>query len=420
MKKIIGLIATSIMTMALTFSAAFAANVDSPIVSGLNEFAFDFYKRLHKENENDVISPYSLSYLLEVLANSAEGDTYKQLMQLLHLEEVDDIDSVNLALVQLNKNLHTIKSCHGWSYCQLGKWWGRGSDAPAFIMANAIWADDNFSYKPNFLANMAKRPELTFRQVDFKHAPDNARQIINRWVRKNTDKLIQDLIAEGTFTTSTRLVLTNALYFKGQWETQFKREETVTKPFRLAKGGDVLVPMMQLSHPFLYAENEMLQMLQLPYASSTLSMAILLPKPKHGLPEVKANLRMKTFLELLHESYKQDVIVSLPKFSLQSTFNHLGLALQALGLTDAFNEKANFSHMSKEALVLSDLIQKTVIQVDEEGTVAAAATASAMVGIAYMPPVTFDANHPFIFIIFDRPSKLILFIGQVANPQLRT
>lgn len=404
--------------MSLMIPDAYSAHQvnTTPVIKGLNEFAFDLFRQVDEKKENKILSPYSLSSLLGILANGAGSETYTQMMGLLHMDESQDMYSLTRELTNLDASLNNVKSCGGWLRCKFSRWFKSDNKARAFIAANALWADESFTYKKSFLTLTENNKGIHFQRVNFIQASEQARKKINRWVEKNTQGYIRELLPAGAVTGYTRLVLTNALYFKGIWEIPFKRDQTQSQPFKLDSGESLSVPMMQQKDKFFYAENDHLQMLELPYAKSTLAMIILLPRAGHSLQDIQQTLNGALFSQLLLESYKQEVMVSLPKFSVESTFNGLGKTLQAMGLTDAFNEKANFSNMTEDTLMISDVIQKAVIKVDEEGTVAAAATATLMAGTAYMPPVVFQADHPFLFVIYDRKSGVLLFMGQVVNP----
>jgi serine protease inhibitor len=421
MKKRFLLVMLGIGMMSLALSNAYPAAIaeESPVVQGFNEFAFDLYRQVGKPEENMIISPYSLSSSLGLLTNGASGGTLTQLMQVLHIEDLQDGDSVNAELSKLSRVINATPPCVGFLRCQFRKvktWLGIGRPAQLVMQANAFWADQGFTYRPSFLETMIKSKTVHFYRVDFMNAPEKAREKMNTWVKNNTFGYIQDLIPKGEISTHTKLVLTNALYFKGLWQLPFKKDETKVGPFTLTSGAKVQVPMMHKQDKFFYAENDDVQMLQLPYAKSTLSMAIVLPKAKRTVQDIQKTMTSKSFQQLLQESYKQEVIVSLPTFTLRSTFGELNQALEVMGLKDAFNDKADFSAMTSDALAISGVIQKAMIEVDETGTVAAAATSTTMMATAYMPPINFEADHAFIFIIFDRESTMILFMGQVENP----
>lgn len=408
-----------LLVVNLIASDAYSAAVVKPseIVSGFNDFAFDLYRKVDKSEKNQALSPYSLTSLLALLGQGASGDTYIQLLVLLHFNGDEDVSVLLSELNKIDASLHIMSTCNGFFSCKWNRWFGPNEQTKLFTSANAWWADDSFSYQSSFENLMEKNPNIKFYKVNFKKAPEQAREKINRWVEKNTKNRIKELLPPASVSNATRLILTNALYFKGNWVIPFKPEKTQPKPFTLINGEIVSVPTMQHQDKFYYAENDQLQMLHLPYNKTKLAMLILLPKANHSLQDVEQSLNTNVFSQLLLESYKQDVMVSLPKFSFESTFAGLDKSLQALGWTDAFNDKADFYKISKEKLLISDIIQKTMIQVDEEGTVVAAATAAVMETTAYMPTVDFEVNKPFLFMIYDTESKLVLFLGQVVDPR---
>ncbi len=395
MKKILGRIIISLAIFLFLINPLFAENDSDLVIKGLNDFTFDLYKKMGNSNDNIIASPYSLSSLLCILTVGASGNTQNQLKHILHMENV--LDNKNI-INTMNQNIT--------------------SD---FLAANAIWAVKTISYKKDFLELLNQSKANQFHTIDFASNPDKAREIINKWVADNTKNYIQNLIPQDGITSSTQLILTNALYFKGLWETPFDRDNTQQKPFTSAES-KLLVPMMEKTDDFIYAENSTLQLLQLPYANSKIAMVILLPKVNHTLNQVRQGLNFSLFTQLIQSATTTQVHLSLPRFKLESSFDQLSNDLMKMGLTDPFNpNKANFSNMTDEKLLISSVIQKAIIAVDEKGTVAAAATSVQMVATAAYeptpPPIEFNANHPFLFLIYDTQSKIILFIGQVANPK---
>lgn len=370
------------------------------IINGFNEFAFNLYHQQKTTDQNVIISPYSLSSLLGILVPGTAGNTRTQLMKVLSIKNIQDINQIPIALENLTATEVANKD-------------------QKLLAANALWADINFSYKPSFLNSIQQNKAIKFETLDFNHQPEASRQTINQWVEQHTNNLIKDLMAEGTITSYTRLVLTNAIYFKGLWESPFQSDNTQQKPFTLPNHHEIKTATMHQNDKFLYSDNDFMQMLQLKYHNSNLAMAILLPKPKHTLTEVSKLLNTKIFFELVSMATPQMVDIFLPKFKFESTFDALTKSMQSLGLRDAFTQKANFSNLTDDKLFISDIIQKAVIQVDEKGTVAAAATGIAFVTTAYVEPIVFNANRPFLFIIFDTKSRIILFMGQVTNPQTK-
>lgn len=400
---------------------ATSANVNQ-IVTGLNAFAFELYHKVSDPNQNMIISPYSLSSLLSLLVSGAALNTNEELIRLLHFENAPHPKLINAVLNKLNISLHITNQCGGWLSCHLNKLFkgfNQEDDTQSFTMANALWADKKFAYRPAFLTDMHANHAVNFYTLDFTNQPEKSRIKINDWIESNTNGYIQQLLPAGSITTATRLILTNAIYFKGLWQLPFKPEYTGPKAFILTDNQSVQVPMMHQQDQFLYTENANLQLLQLSYAHSTLALAILLPKENHSLQEIVQKLNFSTFLSLIQTLHHQEVIVSLPRFKIESRLSTLSEAIQSLGLHDAFNDKADFSRMTYSTLFISDIIQKALIEVDEKGTVAAAATVAIMTATAIgsaPAPVTFNAHHPFLFIIYDTHSNLILFMGQVINP----
>lgn len=419
MNYLFRIVISGLTMMGLMLSTAYPAAITRPtqVVNGFNAFAFDLYKAVDKAEENKILSPYSLTALLGLLAQAAEGETYAQLMTLMHFDKDEEAEVFLSALNKIDNALQAGPACGNWLACRWMAWFGSKEKPRTFVTASAFWADNSFSYQPAFLSLIQKDKRVVFDRVNFMKAPEQAREKINRWVEKNTQNHIKELIPPAAVNTATRIVLTNAIYFKGAWTQAFKREQTKPALFTLLNGEKISAPMMHQKDKFFYAENDELQMLQLPYKDSKLAMLILLPKENASLQAVEKNLNADSFTQLLQESYKQEMLVSVPKFTAQSTFNGLDKSLQAMGWTDAFNDKANFSKLTKEPLRISDIIQKAMIQVDEEGTVVAAATASIIETTAYMPAISFEVNRPFLFMIYDTDSKLILFLGQIVDPR---
>ena len=274
---------------------------------------------------------------------------------------------------------------------------------------------EGYAFKPDFTQLLLKTYGAGLNDVDFAQT-EQARKAINDWVSQQTKDKIKDLIPEGVLSDATRLVLTNAIYFKSNWAEKFEKDVTRDGPFKVSADKSVDVPMMHLTHRFRYMENDELQMLEMPYSRNELSMVILLPKKADGLADIEKNL---TAANIGKEAVS--VQVTLPKFKITSAFG-VGETLKAMGMTDAFDsKKADFSGMTeKEKLFISAVIHKAFVAVDEEGTEAAAATAVVM--DAGAPPrqeesKVFKADHPFAFMIRHNATGAILFTGRVANPK---
>ena len=268
-----------------------------------------------------------------------------------------------------------------------------------------------------FLGLTGKHYGAGLREMDFAAAAEDARRTINAWVEEKTRDRIKDLIKPGVLNSMTRLVLTNAIYFKGDWARQFDEKATRQAPFWVAQEKKVDVPMRFQRARFKYAEMDSLQCLELPYVGEELSMVVLLPKERTGLDKLEASLNRENLQLWLGRMHKMKVSVHLPKFKMTREFQ-LGEMLQAMGMKDAFSPQwADFSGMNgKRDLFISAVIHKAFVDVNEEGTEAAAATAVGIQVTSIQPERVFRADHPFLFLIRDTRSGVILFMGRVSDP----
>jgi serpin B len=288
-------------------------------------------------------------------------------------------------------------------------------------VADALWAEKDFTFLDDYLKLTSADYGAGFNRVDFKGAPESVRQTINQWVEQKTENKIKDLIPPRAISPATRLVLTNAIYFKGDWETKFDKAQTQDEDFHLSAAQNVKAPLMHSSAKFGYFKGDTFQALNIPYKSGELSMVVLLPNDVAGLPALEKSMtaaNVNQWLSQLHVGPK--VIVTLPKFKMTDQLE-LSNALGALGMAQAFQPgTADFSGMTgRRDFWISSAIHKAFIDVNEEGTEAAAATAIVMRSMAMareQPPVIFRADHPFLFLIRDNRSGSILFMGRVTDP----
>ena len=373
------------------------------VVEGNHQFAFDLYSQVGKGDGNLFFSPFSISTALAMTYAGAKGNTETQMAQTLHF-----------SLSQ--ERLHP-----GYSALMHGLQADPAHSGFELSIANALWGQSGYEFHKEFIDITGDHYDAGFNEVDFVKDTEQARGTINRWVEEKTRDKIKELIKPGILTDLTRLVLTNAIYFKGQWMSQFKKERTLPEPFELMNGEKVEVPMMNQTREFNYSENETAQILEMPYEGNKLSMVIFLPKEKRDIKELEGLLETENFNHWVSTLQKQEVIVSLPKFKMISEFL-LNETLEALGMTDAFDvASADFSGMTPDpvGLYISAVVHKAFVDVNEEGTEAAAATAVVMTLRSAMPepkPV-FRADHPFIFVIRDKSSDSILFVGRVMDPR---
>ncbi len=384
------------------------------IVEGNNSFALELYAKLQGEQGNLFFSPYSISTALAMTYAGARGLTASQMAQVLHFpvspdEEAEsspkatDRGQFGSAFGRIIKDLNARGRKGGYT----------------LTVANALWGQKGYGFLDEFVKFVRTNYDGRLNEVDFVAATEKARKTINAWVEKKTKDKIKDLIPPGVLDQMTRLVLTNAIYFKGNWASQFKEDQTKDAPFTLADGQKTQAPMMKQTGQFGYMEADAFQGLELPYVDNELSMIILLPKAHDGLGEFENTLTAENLSQWLSRLLPREVIVSVPKFKATKQFS-LASVLAAMGMKDAFSEKADFSGMDgKKDLFISAVIHKAYVDVNEEGTEAAAATGVAMRLTSIGPSETpvFRADHPFLFLIRDNHSGSILFLGRLMNPK---
>jgi serpin B len=375
------------------------ANDISILVSGNNTFALDLYRKLAEEKGNLFLSPYSISSALAMTYAGARKETARQMVTTLHFNLSQE--RLHPAFYSLSKLLQPT-----------------GKDYQLSI-ANALWGQKGYKFMKDFLDITNKYYEAGFKEVDYIDdvAREQTRQMINKWVEEQTNDKIKNLIGPRDLTYLTRLVLTNAIYFKGKWELQFKPENTKIMPFYITEKDTVDTPIMYQRAEFKYTEDNDVQVLELPYAGGDLSMVIILPKFNIPLSRIEEDLSMERLESWLSELSKQEVDVYIPRFKLESRFI-LNEPLQKLGMVDAFDEDlADFSGMTTQSkLHISKVIHQSFVEVNEEGTEAAAATAVIMGTKAVIFRPVFQANRPFIFLIRNLRSGSILFIGRLVEP----
>jgi serine protease inhibitor len=371
------------------------------VVEGNNAFAFALYGQLRSRNGNLFFSPESISTALAMAYAGARGDTASEMAKTLHFTLPQQ--HLNPAMGAL---LSDLNAAH---------------DGYQLTVANALWAQQGYTFLDNFLQLLKTDYGAGLNQVDFKGATEAARLTINRWVEQKTQDKIKDLLQPGTLSPSTRLVLTNAIYFKGDWQTQFDKAQTRDEDFYPSQTQTKKTAFMHREGSFSYFDGGTFQILEIPYKSKELSLIVLLPKDRSGLPALEQSLTASNTQQWLSQLVQRDkVIVALPKFKSTQQFE-LGATLGAMGMAQAFSGSADFSGMTgKRDVAISEVIHKAYIDVNEEGTEAAAATAVgfralAMRGPVEQPPV-FRADHPFIFLIRDNRSSSILFMGRMADP----
>jgi serpin B len=364
-----------------------------------NAFALDLFQQLRAAPGNLFFSPYSISTALAMAAGGARGATEQQLAAALHFSL--DRQRLHPAFADLQAALNRIQQ----------------SGHVKLSIANSLWPHKKHPFLADYLALTKRCYGVAITPLDYEHAADAAAATINRWVEDQTQDKIKNIIPPGTLDTLTRLVLVNAIYFKGNWAQPFQKETTQPAPFTLAAGKTVPAPMMSQSREFRYAEAEGVQLLELPYAGAGLAMLVLLPEQPDGLASLEKGLTADKLHKWTQQLRQREVNVFLPQFKMTAKFE-LSRALAALGMQDAFGGAADFSGMDGQRdLFIGAILHKAFVDVNEEGTEAAAATAIIMRATAMMePPPTFRADHPFLFLIRENSTGSILFLGRVADP----
>lgn len=364
------------------------------IVKGNNIFAFELYAKLKDKKGNLFFSPFSISTALAMTYAGARGNTEKQMAEVLHFELNQKFlhPAFKELINQLNK-----------------------SQSYQLNIANALWGQKNCGFLKDFLTLVKTNYGAGLIEVDFIKNTESARKTINAWVEKQTENKIKNLIKQGVLTDLTRLVLTNAIYFKGNWASQFDKKKTKEAPFYVKTDKTVQVQMMYQEGDFKFLRTSKFKLIELPYIDNELSMVIILPNEIDGLSEVENSLTLNNLNRWLMKLREQEVHVYLPKFKTTSEFR-LKKVLSSMGMPDAFSGNlADFSGMTgKKGLFISAVIHKAFVEVNEEGTEAAAATAVAMECESRLS--IFRADRPFIFLIRDIWSGSILFLGRIVNP----
>ncbi len=377
-------------------------------------FAAKLYAQLQAREGNLFFSPTSIETALAMTYAGAKGVTAEQMANTLCISGSGE--EVSSWYAGVLKQLNNPPAVWGW----VDK---TGKPMPAYklVVANALWGQQGYPFSPEFIQLVKSSYAAGLNSVDFRQS-EQARNTINTWVADQTHDKIKDLIAKGFLQPDTRLVLTNAIYFKSNWATKFQETATRKEPFHRTTDQSNDVPMMHQIHNFGYTETADLQLLELPYMEEDLSMVVLLPRTVDGLKDLEKNLTAENLRQWFKEAKPELVQVTLPKFTFSDEME-LARILRAMGMTDAFDPvKADFSGMSSaERLFISAVIHKAFVAVDEDGTEAAAATAVGVRATAMMrrpdEPKIFKADHPFVFLIRHRSTGEILFMGRLSDPK---
>jgi serpin B len=383
-----------------------AADDLNELVSGNTSFACELYNVIKKDGQNLFFSPYSISIALAMTYAGARSSTAVEMEQALHftLEQ----EGLHPAFNKLDLELES----RGEN--------AQGKDGQPFRLNinNALWGEQTYHFEQDFIDVLGVNYGAGMNLVDFIDAPDSSRILINLWVENKTEEKIKDLLAPGSISSLTRLVLTNTIYFNAAWASQFEEEATTQGPFFLVDGSSVNVPLMNQTEYFPYLEDDMMQAVELLYDGNEISMVIILPKAGQ-FDAVESWLSAEGIGGVTGGLQSRNLNLTMPRFKYESEAVSLKLSLMSMGMEVPFSAgEADFSGMDgTHNLFISDVVHKAFVDVDESGTEAAAATA-VIIGLTSVPetPVECRIDRPFIFLIRDRATGAVLFMGRICDP----
>lgn len=377
---------------------------------GNNDFTLAMYGQLRQRPGNLLFSPFSIRTALGMTQAGARGETAAQIRAALCISSSDE--TLHIAFAETIQRLNAA-----------------GGDEYEMAVANSLWGQEGAPLQPGFLDLIARHYRGAMNLVDFRRGAEAARVTMNQWVEDKTRKKIRELVPSGSLNSGTRLVLVNAVYFKGMWMLPFCEAATCVGPFHLEGGGKVQAPLMHQHEEVQYLQAGGYQAVDLAYRGGDLSMLVLLPDRKDGLRDLEKTLSAGMLHDCVAQMGTREIELFLPRFKITWGTVNVRDHLAALGMLLAFTPlQADFSGINghepphEDALFISDVFHKAVVETNEEGTEAAAATAVAMEVICAMDPSTpppvpiFRADHPFLFASRDRKSGAILFLGRVADP----
>jgi serpin B len=388
------------------------------LVLANNSFAVDYYNKLDSNPENNekniFFSPFSISTVLAMTYEGADGKTAEEMRKVFYFPADDTVRQSSFAKLYNSLNESSSKGNYSLN------------------IANALWNEKTYEFKQSFYDTIDNHYYGKSTPVDFINTPEEQRQLINKWVEDQTNKKIIELLPTKSIKSQTVLVLTNAIYFKGDWASKFKSENTKDADFFVSEEKKITAKIMQQKEEFNYFDDGVFEYLELPYKGEDMSLIVILPKNEtmdcEGMGEdcegkdfqIKYDFSIPS-VNVLSQAQsrmnKRELMVFLPKFKFESEYK-LEKDFQEMGMLEAFENTANFSKMDATNNVKIDQVyHKAFVEVNEEGTEAAAATAVVMESISAMPR-TFNANHPFAFYIQDNKTGEILFLGKIVNPTL--
>jgi serpin B len=374
----------------------------SPVIGGNNQFAIDLLKAIRSRPGNVSFSPASLSTALAMTYEGARGQTADEMARVCHFPS--DREAMRAGFRGLMARLN-----------------GDGGPRPyRLVAANSLWGQKGDPFRPEYTALVAHDYGAELHAVDFRRTAEPARREINGWVDVKTERLIPELLPSGTLDASTSLVLVNTVYFKGTWQHPFAKAATAPADFHLDGNTTVQVPTMRQRQTFPYAEADGYRLLEMPYKGGDLAFDILLPNEGVPISKVEADLSTAGLQNALDRLQARDAAVEMPKFKLTAA-SEMSKTLSGMGMPTAFTSEADFSGIDgTHELAISAVMHQVVVNLDEEGTEAAAATGVVITRSAVQirpAPVPFRVDRPFLYAIRDVKTGAILFFGRVADPR---
>jgi len=382
-------------------------NVDNATMAQLTQsnraFLVDLFQELRGNEGNLFVSPHSISIALAMTYAGAMGNTKAEMGSAMHFDLGEP--ALHQAFNALDLELASRAQ-------QTGE---QDGDGFRLSIVNQLFGQTGFPFEQPFLDTLAVNYGAGMRLLDFENDPDGCRQLINDWVEDATEDRIEDLLPDGSIDTLTRIVLANAIYFKASWSAPFKASETTDDTFHLLDGETATVPTMHGSVGGTHASGDGWTLVEIPYIGQQVTMGLFVPDAER-FAEIEAAFDAGLLEEALGGLSSADITLALPKFSFRSEYD-LVPTMQSLGMIDAFGD-ANFSAMtSVPGLVITGIFHQAFVDVNEQGTEAAAATA-VVGGLTSAPePVTVTIDRPFLFWIRDVPTGAMLFAGRVSDPR---
>lgn len=362
-----------------------------------NQFAIDFYKQIASQEKGNIFfSPFSLSTAMAMTYAGARGVTQEQIAQVFHFG--DNTDKYH---TQLGNTIKQINSKTGTIQLKI---------------VNNLWAEKTYPFTKPYTKLMTAAYKATIKPMDFINKFEESRLAINANILKATNEKIKDLLPPNSLNNLTRLVLTNAIYFKGDWKVTFKKELTSERDFYIEQKKSIKCSMMSVKSQFNYYEDSKLKAIEIPYTGNNFSMVVILPNSNITLDEITKMLSNDIIVDIQRELNQQEVSLSIPKFKLSNGYQ-LKQLLSSMGMPQPFTDDANFTGMSTlNNLKISDVFHKAFIDVNEQGTEASAATAVVVATKSVQRVQSFIANRPFLFLIKEKSTETILFMGRIADP----